>query len=266
MKFQRIEPPLALKNLVECYWIVTRESKSSVLQKIIPDGFPEIIFHFGDPYRIKLTDAWEIQNICLLAGQITKYFFLENAGVSDIFGVKLKPAALTQLFGLNMLTLTNKVVPLSSLAINELGRLANVICSFNDHTTRINFVNDELTALSQSLSPSPIEKAIDSICSARGVIPIASICEMSNTSERQLERLFSRHVGLSPKFFSRVVRLSYIFQLAQQKKLIWAEVGLESGFYDQAHFIKDFKSFTGDDPTQYFFNEPSLGNFFLKKA
>jgi len=52
MQFKRIEPPFNLRNLLECYWVVTSESKTSVLQKMIPDGFPEIIFHFGDPYNL----------------------------------------------------------------------------------------------------------------------------------------------------------------------------------------------------------------------
>jgi YesN/AraC family two-component response regulator len=52
----------------------------------------------------------------------------------------------------------------------------------------------------------------------------------------------------------------------QKEKISWTQVGLESGYYDQAHFIKNFKAFTGEDPSRYFFEEPNLANFFLKKS
>src|SRR5688572_33304007 len=101
MQFNRIDPPNGLRHLVECYWIAKSNSSTPTQQKIIPDGFPEIIFHFGDPYRIELESDWEIQSNSLVAGQITKHFFLENTGRSDILGIKLKPAAPTQLFDAN---------------------------------------------------------------------------------------------------------------------------------------------------------------------
>ena len=54
MTFNRFDPDEELKNLVECYWIAEDNDPTPFLQKIIPDGFPEIIFHYADPYKIKL--------------------------------------------------------------------------------------------------------------------------------------------------------------------------------------------------------------------
>ncbi len=267
MQFKRIEPPPNLCNLVECYWTVMSESKTPVLQKIIPDGFPEIIFHFGDSYRIKLAGRWELQGDSLLAGQITKYFFLENSGISDILGIKLKPTALTQIFGIIMSPLKNKVVALSDLGNKKLNSINHLVRECDNHLARINTINEQLTELSRSTLPSlTIEKAIDSIFSSHGMVSIASICELCDVSERQLERLFNKYIGLPPKFYSRIIRFSYIFQIAQDKKLSWSDLGMESGFYDQPHFIKNFKTFTGEDPSKYFFDEPNLSNFFLKKV
>jgi hypothetical protein len=90
MEFRRIEPSPLLKDYVECYWVVTSRSQSPVVQKIVPDGFPEVIFHFGDAYQIDLSGKWKIQSNDLLAGQITRYFHLKNQGPSDIFGIKFR--------------------------------------------------------------------------------------------------------------------------------------------------------------------------------
>ena len=97
MQFTRIIPRKELINLIDCFWIVENDDPTPLLQKIIPDGFPEIIFHFGDPYSIKLREQWEHQSKSLLAGQITSYFHLQNTGRSSILGIKCKPAALTHL-------------------------------------------------------------------------------------------------------------------------------------------------------------------------
>src|SRR5688572_10005210 len=264
MQFNRIEPPDELRHLVECYWIAKSNSVIPVQQKIIPDGFPEIIFHFGDPYRIELKNEWELQSNSLVAGQITKYFFLENTGSSDILGIKLKPAALTQLFGSDMSSLKDNVIALPYLKNSNLNQVDHSIREINDSNERVGIINGFLSTLVAQANP--IEKAIDSIFSSNGMNSIASICEQSGITERQLERHFKKYIGLSPKFYARIIRFSYIFQIAQEKKLSWAEVGLESGFYDQPHFIKNFKSFTGEDPSTYFFDEPNLANFFLKKS
>ncbi|HEU5291636.1 MAG TPA: helix-turn-helix domain-containing protein [Cyclobacteriaceae bacterium] len=264
MEFSRIEPPKELKHLVECYWTVTNTDPAPFLQKIIPDGFPEIIFHFGDPYKIELKRDWEIQAKSLVAGQITSYFFLENTGCADILGIKLKPAAIAQLFGTDMSSLKDKVISLNDFRNNELASLDQFIRKTEDKAERIRIIKDQLLRI--SIQENPIEKAIECIFSSNGMLPIASICDQCEITERQLERLFKKFIGLSPKFYTRIIRFNYIFQVSQGKKLNWAEVGIESGFYDQAHFIKNFKAFSGEDPSRYFFDELNLANFFLKKV
>src|SRR5690242_12308900 len=147
MQFSRIEPPEGLKHLVECYWIVKSTDPAPTLQKIIPDGFPEIIFHFGDPYKIELKTNWEIQGNNLIAGQITKYFYLENTGQSDILGIKLKPAALTQLFGVDMSLLKDKVITLRDCGIQELININHAIRKLNSDHARIESFNEQLAKL-----------------------------------------------------------------------------------------------------------------------
>jgi AraC-like DNA-binding protein len=267
MQFTRIDPPQELRNIVECYWIAVDSSVIPKIQRIIPDGFPELIFHFGDPYRIKLANTWEVQDSSLVAGQISKFFFIENSGTSDMLGIKLKPAALADLFGINMFSLKDKVISLPDFGNEKLNSLNLVLRTCTDHHVRIDIINQHLLDFNISSVPSTlIQEGIQKIFFSHGMVSIASICNDFGVSERQLERLFKKYIGLSPKFYARVIRFSNIFQVAQERKMSWSEVGLESGFYDQPHFIKNFKAFTGEDPSQYFFAEPNLANFFMKKV
>ncbi len=115
------------------------------------------------------------------------------------------------------------------------------------------------------LTNTPINRAIHSIFSTNGMISVSELCGVSGMSERQLQRTFKKYIGLPPKLYARIIRFSRIFHVVQQKKLNGSELGLEAGFYDQSHFIRNFKAFTGEEPSQYFFDQPTLANFFLKK-
>ncbi|RYD91882.1 MAG: hypothetical protein EOP54_21695, partial [Sphingobacteriales bacterium] len=126
MKFTRIAPHPDLKELIECYWIMENDDPVPIIQKIIPDGFTELVFHYGDEFRTKITGEWQTQSRSLLAGQISSYFYLENTGKAGIIAVKLKPAALTQLFGLPISLYTDKVVDLDTVLNDDLRGLKEI--------------------------------------------------------------------------------------------------------------------------------------------
>ena len=250
MEFRRIQPTGRAARAVECYWIVRDNNSTRVKQKIIPDGFAEIIFHFGDAYRIDLDGRWKKQGRRLLAGQITKHFFLENTGVSDMLGIKLKPTAPAHLFGISMKDIVDRVINLDKKIKID---VTNIDDSFNQLCE--DYPVDH-----------PADKAVDIIFSKKGMVTIGAICGELSVSERYLQQLFQKYVGLSPKFFARVVRFSHIFQVIKDKDPDWAQVVYEAGYYDQSHFIRNFKAFTGEDPGEYIFGEKTLANFFMKRS
>ena len=267
MIFKRITPPADLEKIIDCYWIIENDDPAPHRQKIIPDGYCEIIFHYKDPYRIRLTNTWEQQSMHLVAGQISRHFFLENTGQAGIIGIKLKPAALTHLFGLDMHLLTDKVVDAPVVLGNRLDALERDLHDTRDHDQYITLLNEHFRKLllAAGYQGSPADEAIDLIFAHRGMIAVTDMAGRIGVGERQLERLFKKYVGLSPKFFARIIRFSTIFQLIQQEDPGWAGLACESGFYDQSHFIRNFKAFTGEDPSRYGFDEKNMANFFLKK-
>jgi len=250
MEFTRIEPTGVAAKAVEYYWTVKDDDPTPVSHKIIPDGFTEIIFHFGDHYRIDLDGAWKRQGKRLLAGQITKYFYLKNTGVSDILGIKLKPSALAHLFRIPMKEKVDKVVPLDrriKIDVGNVDRCFNELCWGYpiDH---------------------PVDKAVEIIFGAHGMISVADVCKELTIGERHLQQLFQTYIGLTPKFFTRIVRFSYVFKVIKEEKPDWSDVVHEAGYYDQSHFIRNFKAFTGEDPGKYFFSEKTLANFFMRTS
>lgn len=267
MFYDRVSPIKSLSRVIDCYWIVENEDESIFQQKIIPDGFPEIIFHYGDNYRINISGEWETQSKNLLAGQIRNHFLLENTGASGMIGIKFKPAGITQLFDINMLELTDKVVDLNIELKEQFEPITKRMGTGTSFIETVDELNNffEHLAHEESGNDKIITLAVELIFQEKGMISVSDLVSKTGVNERKLERLFNKYIGLSPKFYSRIIRFNHIFHLVQEKQVKWSEIAQLSGFYDQSHFISNFQEFTGEDPSKYFFDDPTLANFFLKR-
>ncbi|MES2279325.1 MAG: helix-turn-helix domain-containing protein [Bacteroidota bacterium] len=265
MSFTRIQPHPDLAQLIDCYWIVTGDDAETRVEKIIPDGFTELIFHYGDAYRTDISGSWQIQPPHLLAGQISSFFSLENTGQSIIVAIKMQPAGLTQLFGLQMSDYTNQIFGLDAIPNHNIARLRQLLPPTADEQALKLVFDGFFLPLSKSVTANPVNTAVNHIFERNGMVTVKELTDIAGVGERQLERLFKRYVGLSPKFYARVIRFNYIFEIIKNKSLPWADVVYQAGYYDQSHFIRNFKAFTGEDPSAYYFDEDNMANFFLNK-
>jgi AraC-like DNA-binding protein len=87
----------------------------------------------------------------------------------------------------------------------------------------------------------------------KGVVQIKQLEEKFHISERWLEKQFAAQVGLSPKEFARIIRFkSLVAQVMVTPSVSWGKIIADFGYYDQSHLIRDFQTFTGQSPTQFF--------------
>ncbi|WP_421764403.1 DUF6597 domain-containing transcriptional factor [Ekhidna sp.] len=263
MYFESFTPSDFLKSIVKEYWIYENDDPKRVQQKIIPDGFSEIIIHYGDPYRINLSGQWEEQSSILFSSQISKYFFLENTARSGMLGIKLYPWAFFELFQQDVSNFTDKVEDIQTLLSAKADGLKMI--SNSGHEA----IHHAENWLSKHLSTIQIQEktrsSVTAIFESHGLIDIAILAKDINLSTRQFERHFKKVIGLTPKFYCRIIRFNYIFEVIKEQSSSWIRTALQSGYFDQSHFIKNFKEFTGEEPSKYGFDEVNLANFFLKK-
>ena len=265
MRYESFSPSDSLINLVKEYWIFENDDQSIHEQKIIPDGYSEIIIHYGDAYQINLSGKWEQQSPMLFSNQISKYFFLKNTGASAMLGIKLHPAAFYQLFQIDVSQYTDRVVDLKEIVGDTTG-LDKIMAEGIPMEDRVKFAEKWLEDQLSSYQPQKkIERVISKVLENHGMIDVEQMADDVQLSSRQLERLFKKVVGLTPKFYSRIVRFNYIFEVIKEQKDSWIRTALQSGFFDQSHFIKNFKEFTGEEPSNYGFDDVNLANFFLNK-
>jgi AraC-like DNA-binding protein len=267
MTFKRYEPASEIAHLIECYWMISDDDAESRLIKIIPDGFPEIIFHYGDPYLIKLNGEWQLQGKILLAGQVSSYFSLKNTGKSMVIGVKFKPAAIAHLFCISMHPFKDRVVePLEASGIDfrPMRPPAEIVANHRQVVLHLEKFFSKISAESK-ISLTAADHAVELVFQKNGMVTVAELCKATHVGERQLLNLFNRYVGISPKRFARIVRMNHIFSLVKDNDRSWSSMAYEAAFFDQAHFIKDFQQFTGESPSHYAFDADTMANFFLMR-
>lgn len=262
----RLHPPdPRIADLVDCFWIVEDPDATPREQKIIPDGFPELIFHHGNPYDIRLQDRWARQRRSLFAGQISRHFFLRNAGPSAMIGVKLLPWAPTHLFGVRMDAHRDRVVPLPAVP-GDVASLEAAAFADGDADARIAALTEALQRLRPTAPPpDALARAVRIIFDTQGTHAIADVCARVGVGERSLERAFARHIGLTPKLYARIIRFSAIFKAANGEGASLSDLSFHAGYYDQPHFHRNFKAFTGENPSEYLFAQASMANLFLNR-
>ncbi|HEX8357123.1 MAG TPA: helix-turn-helix domain-containing protein, partial [Segetibacter sp.] len=125
-----------------------------------------------------------------------------------------------------------------------------------------NFLLDKLN--DKATIDNIVKTTIDTLLSTKGSTSINSILNGDLSKRRQLERNFIKQIGISPKQLGKVIRLQAALKmLLNEKGDNLTNIAYESEYYDQAHFIKDFKEFTGTNPKRFLDNkEMALSSLF----
>ena len=273
MNYQTFQPHPDLTSFIKCYWSLEVPFQKDVQrQLILPDGCIEMIFILGDDVKRYISnDEFIIQPREMVLGQITEQFYVEPTGNVDSFAVKFYPYGIANFVSTPIKDLANKETPLALLFGEKVSKqLQENITKATDTHERIKIIEKFfLDRLSNTTTIDTIIKTtIDSLFSTRGSTPINNILKNDMSKRRQLERKFLTQIGISPKQLGKVIRLQAALKtMLNQTSESLTEVAYESDYYDQAHFIKDFKEFTGISPKEFLGNKNmALSSLFYKES
>jgi AraC-like DNA-binding protein len=186
---------------------------------------------------------------------------LQYTAPLGVFGILFRPCGFFHLLG----------VPLSdaegpgAAADDTLGRfgraLTQHVAALDTHVQRVAAAEElmigELHRRKAQLSV--VNGVITSVLQRHGQVHVDEMAQEANMSRRQLERRFLEAVGVPPKLFAEMNRFAYVFRLMhEQPRAKWSDVTYACGYFDQAHFIREFRRFTGETPGAYFTRVLSL--------
>ena len=229
-------------------------------QKIVPDGCIEMTFNFGDKIKRYTSETdFILHPNAMVMGQRTKSYYILPVGNVDTFAICFYPIGFVNFVKTPLEKLVDKETPISELfGQAEAYELEQQMIQAFDTQQRIDIIETFLLKkLNEKNTISNIVKStVDALLKTNGTTPINVILKDEISKKRQLERHFKKQVGISPKKLGKAIRLQATLQLLLNKKSeTLTDIAYESDYFDQNHFIKDFKKLVGVTPKEFLDNE-----------
>ena len=257
MLIEAFYPTPLTANIIESYWFLRAKSSSTerpLIYNCLPTGTIELIIHLDDNRSEYLTDdQWEAFPEAFVVGLKEKpIMWRMPVKGTALFGIRFKPEALVHLFEFPVSGLLNKFVDATVFLGKEKISLISKIQQAADNQKRIYVIEIFLKA-HQMTTWYPVKSYFSRAASIiRHANPSISIDQLSKdirVSERHLQRMFKVHLGVSPKTYLSLIRFQKVYQFLQTNPGVsLSEVAYNFGFSDQAHFIRDFKKYSGKTP------------------
>jgi AraC-like DNA-binding protein len=232
------EPPSPdLDTWVERHWMVEWDLREPYTQELL--NHPTINM------------AVEATSACVF-GIRTERDHRTISGAGRVVGVKFRPGAFQPFYGGSIHQLTNRLVPMTAVFGPSADELAAAVRAEADEPFAVleGFLRARLPEPDPQLDV--LADIVRTMLEDPAVVRVDELAARHAMSSRSLQRLFRRYVGVSPKWVLQRYRLHEAAErIAEGRDGDWAATALELGYFDQAHFIRDFKALIGASPAQY---------------
>lgn len=248
---QEFDPPEELQDVIKCFWYNRRdfgETESGF--EVIPDGYAEIIFYFGNTCSISYNGALQPLPSPFMVGLLNKPVTFYAKNLFEIIGIRCYPWTVFDLLGLP----SNKDE--FHTFEHPVAQLQTELSSFIQ-SARINKAIDcvkqyFLNKRSQIAPDTMLSKAGIAMRKAKGTIPVSQIATAAHATIRTLERKFKESSGYTVKDVSGLMRFEQVRnRLWQHPDSNLAALAIELGYTDQSHLSREFKRYSGTTPATF---------------
>ncbi len=251
------KPCRELEPYISCYWLVafngTREQAAKLKPQktvLIPDGGASLIFNINPSQNYQAASLWGVmEHPAIVYNQLSM-----SQGKMRTFGVDFKPSGLYRFCNIPMQQFRNvspRLESISASLFNELDFRIFMARSIGEQIVLMDSFLLELL-IKKNPIPSLINRALEKITNTNGNILIRKLADDFSLSERHLNRMFHEYIGLAPKTICRITRLRKVIQCCREESQTdFVMAAYDSGYFDQSHFIKDFKEFCGCTPERF---------------
>jgi len=241
----RFEPGPLLHPFVEHYWSVRYDLPPGITHTQTVLSFPSVhlAFEHDDDGRR-----------ALIYGIPKRPFVRKLRGSGRVLGVKFRAGGFFPFWQKDISQLTGTTVDAAQLFGSEADRWSRLVLDAEDAAAMARQAEDALlTRLpSRDVQSELAHRIVQEAMRDRDIIKVEQLVERTGMSIRQLQRLFRKYVGVSPKWVIKRFRLQEAAErIEREASTSWAELAMQLGYFDQAHFIKDFKSVLGVSPAAY---------------
>ena len=250
-------PPL--NSFVELFWYYDGFSpRSHKKERLMPDGSVELIINLRED-EVRIYDREKLDKCTRLPGTViagphSGFFVIDTAEQDSVMGIHFKPGGAFPFFSEPANELHNLHVALEDLWGGEAQLLRERVLEAS--TPEAKFQALEACLTEQAFRPLERHRAVGyALGLFRNIHTAPAMAQVSDRigiSSRRFIELFSNEVGLTPKLYFRVRRFQQVLKTIHKGvEVDWVDLAADCGYFDQAHFIHDFKEFSGINPTTY---------------
>jgi AraC-like DNA-binding protein len=235
-------PAAELAELVEHYWTVRWDlrGRDPYTQHTLPHPAVHLVAERGRSG---------------IRGVTSGRFSRELVGRGRVFGVRFRPAGFHPFLGAPVATLTDCTVAVAEVLGRDGAALVDRLLSLDEEASMVAAAEAFLRDRPPPADPrvAEVNRIVDQVVADRAITKVDHLVERTGMGKRRLQRLFAEYVGVSPKWVIQRYRLHEAVErlAADLADLDLASLARELGYFDQAHFVKDFKALVGRPPRRY---------------
>ena len=270
LKFNKHFPVPALAQFVQSYYVARHRAEPEITPDFLPNnpqGTIDLMFVLDGGMHISTQKEEELylEKICLMAQQEGN-FQVRFTPRATVFGIAFFPESFGHFFQLPLSEVTNSGLNITEEVLAPYRELREKLAELISDQDRIllmdRFLFNQLEK--RSAEQDQLEKLIAYIRTSGGKKSIQELADLSGQSARSLQRKVKNRIGVSPKTYSGIVRFNHVLSLLQAgNQQDWQDILYFNGYYDQSHFIKDFRHYTGKTPSEFLGGDKGLSRHFL---
>jgi AraC-like DNA-binding protein len=242
------------------YYLHLPKPESPLLRRVITMATPslDLLLNLGDPFVIEtFGDAFKVDPGVWLVGPRPATAFIRRDGELHLLGARFKHGCVSSLLPYPVKELEQRLVPLAGVWSEAHQSLSAALAAKKSPADLVKSLDIAMTQLlAQARKPDPmIRKAVKLIAQHAGDLEVSAMAAELGVSRQTVKHKFDQHVGVSPKLYGKLRRFQVVLRrLASLEKVDWTRLAQESGYYDQAHLIREFNHFTGFSPQKFLKN------------
>lgn len=252
MKYIEYKPNKHLAKYIECYWSAYSEKPPfRPRESLIPDGTIELMFNFGDTYsQIKNNNSYEIKGSHVI-GIRKKSLLISQSKKQDFFCIRFKLGGTYPFFKIPVHLFSNDFYSLEDLFGYEFRYIEERLYNTKENNKRVEIIESYLLKKLKSNIDDYlfVDKCLTAL---RSPVKINRLTSQLGTNYKSLERKFKNVTGLTPSEYTKIKRFNNaVLAMYSCKYKSLTDIAVSTGYYDQSHFIREFKNLTNFSPREF---------------
>ena len=234
-----------------------------ILERVIPAENIQLMFHYKDPFIVHYSDnAIMKQPRSIISGLNDSFSNVSTNGETGVIFISFYPVGACHFFSFPLSEIENQNIDMSDVLGSEVMQIEEILYCTKSIKKKVSVIENFLL---RRYSPIPshdsllIQKSVELINKTKGQLNAALLSDTLSTTPKTLERKFSQYLGKTTKQMIKLLRFQGVLQdFSKNKNISLTERAFNNGYYDQSHFIRDFKTYSGYTPKEFVTKYPDF--------